>query len=73
MRLYDGAPDDELKAHMDDLERCDRELAQHGARATFYPAEEKWAVWVGFRQITEFHQSKRAATDDALRTLKGKK
>lgn len=44
MRLYNGAPDDELAAIWDSRDRARAELTKRGLHATWFPMEGKWLV-----------------------------
>lgn len=45
MRCYNGCPDKELQAVLDDNAAAEIELAVFGARATYFPMEERWMVF----------------------------
>lgn len=66
MRCYNGCPDSELQAILDDNELASKELAAIGARATYFPMEQKWMVFKDYKAITEFHNTKRQAANAAL-------
>lgn len=70
MRCYNGAPDSELKAFLDDCELAERQLAAADMRATYFPMEGKWAVFNGRHMaVTGFFPTKRSAADAALGLL----
>ena len=66
MRCYNGCPDKELQALLDDQALATKELAAIGARATYFPMEQKWMVFKDYEAITEFHDTKRQAANAAL-------
>lgn len=71
MRCYNGQPDKDLQALLDDLRKAGEELAAVGLRATYFPMEGKWMVFdKNHRPIDGFHSSKRDAADAAMRILK---
>lgn len=47
MRLYNGCPDDELKAIWDHRDRLKAEARRLGYLLTWYPAEWKWGAGYG--------------------------
>jgi len=67
MRCYNGCPDSELQAFLDDQELATKQLAAIGSRATFFPMEQKWMVFKDCEAITEFHDTKRQAANAALK------
>lgn len=68
MRCYDGCPDSELQALLDDARRASRELEAAGLRATYFPVEQGWMVFRDLTPIsTNFYPTKRAAADAALK------
>lgn len=66
MRCYNGCPDKELQALIDDMKLASKELAAIGARATYFPMEHKWMVFSDNKAITGFHDTKRQAANAAL-------
>lgn len=68
MRLYDGHPDKELKAKMDAdaADAAAKKLAAIGARATYFPMEEKWMVFKNYKAVTGFHPTIQSAAAEAL-------
>lgn len=68
MRCYDGCPDKELQAVIDDNKAAREALAGMGVRAVYFPGEE---MFMGFdtehRAVTGFCRSVRAV----LNNLKG--
>ena len=66
MRCYNGCPDDELQALLDDKALATKQLAAIGARATYFPTEQKWMVFKDYEAITEFHETKRQAANAAI-------
>ena len=42
MRCYDGCPDAELQAKLDDEADAAQELAKSGIRVVYFPMEGKW-------------------------------
>lgn len=68
MRCYDGCPDDELQALIDDEVKASKELARHGMRATYFPMEGKYMVFQGLKPITGFHSSRRSCVREVFRT-----
>lgn len=66
MRCYNGCPDSELQAFLDDQALATKELAAIGARATYFPMEQKWMVFKDYEAITEFHNTKRQAANAAI-------
>ena len=63
MRCYNGCPDAELQAIIDDVDEAHKELAAAGARATYFPMEGKWRVFVGLKINGEFQPTVRAAAE----------
>lgn len=70
MRCYNGCPDDELQALLDDAKRAEQELAAAGMRAVYFPSEGAWMVFRDLTAVTGFCGSKRAAANAALRDRK---
>ena len=70
MRCYNGCPDKELQALLDESARIDKELAAVGARATYFPMEERWIIFRGNEMLTDFHSSKFAAATIAISKMK---
>jgi hypothetical protein len=52
VRCYNGCPDSALQAVLDSRSRAHDALAQMGARATWYPVEQKYMVFVGIKPLT---------------------
>lgn len=73
MRCYNGCPDKELQAVLDDNAAAEIELAVFGARATYFPMEERWMVFKDYKPVTDFHSSKRLAANAAINILNGRK
>ncbi|HEY6020840.1 MAG TPA: hypothetical protein VIY48_13360 [Candidatus Paceibacterota bacterium] len=73
MRCYNGCPDKELQAVLDDNALASKELAAIGARATYFPMEEKWMVFKDCEPISKFHDTKRQAANAVLANNKGDK
>lgn len=69
MRCYNGCPDSELQALLDDQALATKQLAAIGARATYFPMEQKWMVFKDYEAITEFHNTKRQAANAALERI----
>ena len=64
MRCYNGCPDKELQAIIDDSELAKRELEALGLRATWFPMEQGWVVFRGLHPINDdFYPSRRAAAN----------
>lgn len=57
MRCYNGCPDSELQAHLDEQTRLHKVLERLGARATYFPAEGAWMVFKDHWPKTEFCSS----------------
>jgi len=68
MRCYNGCPDSELQALLDDAKKAGEELAKKGMRAVYFPAEGAWMVFKNLAPVTDFHYSKRSAADTALKS-----
>lgn len=67
MRLYNGCPDDELKAYWERQANISKELGKVGLRATYFPMEEKWMVFdKNSLPVTDFYETKQQAADAAL-------
>lgn len=66
MRCYNGCPDKELQALIDDCALAAKQLDAVGARATYFPVEERWMVFRDYLQISEFHHTIRQAADAVL-------
>ena len=83
MRLYNGAPDSELKAKWDAQDDARKRLleADPNARITWFPVEEGYVVWRwvtrpdGSRYIEDilpgFHRNDIVAINEAIRVLNG--
>ena len=69
MRCYNGQPDKELQALMDDAALVTRQLAAHDARAVYFPAEGRWTVFKANRMVVKLQDTKRAAANAALEIL----
>ena len=67
MRCYNGCPDSALLSFLNDLALATEELKTIGARATYFPMEQKWMVFKDNKAITEFHETKRQAANAALK------
>lgn len=67
MRCYNGAPDSELQAFLDDSELASQQLAAVGMRATYFPMEGQWMVFRGLHAVTGFYPTKRGAANAALK------
>lgn len=67
MRCYNGCPDSELQALIDDSAKATQELKAIGAHATYFPVEDQWMVFKDYQPLTGFHGTKRQATNSALR------
>jgi len=67
MRCYNGCPDSELQALIDDNTLATKQLATIGAHAIYFPMESAWMVFKDNEAITEFHSTKRSAANAALR------
>lgn len=70
-RCYNGCPDKELQAIIDESKRQDAVLKRFGAHATYYPMEERWMVWKNFDAVTDFKKSKSEAYYCAIKKLEG--
>ena len=71
MRCYNGAPDKELQALMDDSERAGKELEALGLHATWFPMEQGWVVFRGIHPVNDdFYSSRRAAANAMQREEK---
>lgn len=55
MRCYNGCPDSQLQAWLDEQKRLHAELAGMGIKATYFPAEERWMGFKQYLPVTEFH------------------
>ena len=69
MRCYDGCPDSEYQAHLDDEAKASEELSKIGARATYFPMEGMWMVFKDYKAISGFYPSKRAAASAVLSSI----
>lgn len=67
MRCYNGQPDKELQALLDEehavLTRAEKEKVQ----LTYFPAEEGWIAFRSFKPVSGFHSTPRPALEEALR------
>lgn len=57
MRCYNGCPDSELQALIDRDVKAQKDLAKFGARATYFPMEQKWQVFKDHRMVGKFQDS----------------
>jgi len=73
MRCYDGAPDSELKAHLQRQAEAEQELKATipGSSCTCFPAEAMWMVFVDYKPFTNFFVSKEYACRAAIRKFNG--
>ena len=78
MRLYNGAPDSELKAIMDDNAAVRAEAKSLGIHLTWFPVEERWHAsaisdtvvgTTAYQDLSGFHTTRRGALDEAKATL----
>lgn len=69
MRLYNGCPDDELKAVWDAREEAHKELKKIGARATYFPAEGQYIGFIGSEPVTDFLPSPQAVLEELKNAL----
>ena len=63
MRCYNGCPDSQLQAHIDEQNRLHKELSLRGATATYFPVEERWMIFKDYKPVTEFHTTLAGAVD----------
>jgi len=68
MRCYDGCPDKELQAIIDDCALARKQLADAGLTVTYFPMEGKWRVFRNYTATGGFHDTLRQAADAALKT-----
>lgn len=67
MRLYNGCPDSELQAKLDDDKLAGNQLAKIGLRATYFPMEQKWMAFdCDSLAVSEFYDTKRQLADAML-------
>lgn len=75
MRLYNGAPDDELAAIWKERDDAKAEAAANGLWITYFPAERAWMASINLvavtednphRMMSEFHSTPRGALNEAL-------
>lgn len=72
MRCYNGCPDKELQAMLDDKRKARQELVAAGLHATYFPMEGKWMVFdKDYNAVTGFCDSVREAADTAIANVKG--
>ena len=57
-RVYNGAPCSDMQREHDSLASLVAEAAKRGARATYFPMEEVWSVWVNNREVGKLHATK---------------
>jgi hypothetical protein len=71
MRCYNGCPDEELQAIIDDEAKATRQLTKRGIHATYFPMEGKW---MGFNlasiSVTSFYDTKREMFNSLLQKEK---
>ena len=71
MRCYNGAPDYELKAVMNDRESARKEIEGRGFHPTYFPMEGAWMAFdTSHKSVSGFHPSLRTLAI-FLRTLHG--
>lgn len=75
MRLYNGCPDDELKAIWDDNAAVMAEARSLGIHLTWFPGEERWAASRsidapgGYKSLGGFHHTRRGALEEAKKNV----
>jgi hypothetical protein len=75
MRCYNGCPDDELQAIIDEREAAHREGRRLGIVITWFPVEERWAASRsidapgGYKSLSGFHSHPRQALEEAKRNV----
>jgi len=71
-RLYNGAPNSELKALWDEEARLEAALlkAEPEAHVTYFPWEGLTQVHVWGKPLSGFHGSRAAAITEAIKNLK---
>jgi hypothetical protein len=66
MRCYNGQPDKELQAIIDDDRKVGEEIAAMGLSITYFPVEQAWMVFdSNHHPVTGFCNSKRGALNAA--------
>jgi FMN phosphatase YigB (HAD superfamily) len=69
MRCYNGAPDNELQAIIDDNKAVDKELAALGMRTVWFPMEGMYMVFKDINAITDFHNTKRECLEAVKKAI----
>lgn len=73
MRCYNGCPDSEYQAHLDEQKRLSIILDKTipGATCTYFPAEERYQCFTkDYRMIGEFSTTKAGAVHTAMAASK---
>lgn len=68
MRCYNGCPDSELSAYWASQQKARDSLPQ-GARCTYFPMEQKYAVFYDNIMVGDFSDTVEAACSKALPLL----
>lgn len=64
MKCYNGCPDKELQAILDDQANAQKELSKMDLHATYFPMEKRYMVFTeNFKSDFVFHTSIREALD----------
>lgn len=72
MRCYNGCPDSELQALLDNRERLRRRLVflDPNARSVYFPADRApYSIWSGIKQITKDYPTVESALIAGIRVL----
>jgi hypothetical protein len=75
MRLYNGCPDDELKAIIDRRAATMAEAASLCIVLTWFPVEERWMASrsidapEGYKELSGFHHTREGALEEAKKRV----
>ena len=74
MRCYNGCWDSEAQAKFAAQDRLRKRMESlcPGARCTYFPMEEKFSVWVNYKQITGDHSTRTDALMEAISILENR-
>jgi len=56
-RIYNGCPDSETQAWLDDKEQAKQKLSDAGFTVSFFPMEQKWMGFKDYRSVSKFHDT----------------
>jgi len=70
-RVYNGCPDSRLRARLYSEDVLLKRLQQlrPSARCTYFPAQERYVVYIGNEPASGEHESKIGALNEAIRRL----